>query len=114
MLVTDQSLLQGITAALRILEPARKKLSTIETQRIIECLDECIRRHELAASTVLILLSDNDLLERYSLALGIELVTAIKSHRYAIKPPCHEGCSFANVMLFFHQDFVPLARSFYF
>uniref|UniRef100_H2YX44 Dynein regulatory complex protein 10 n=1 Tax=Ciona savignyi TaxID=51511 RepID=H2YX44_CIOSA len=72
---------QGASAALRILEPARKKLGTVETQRIIECLDECIRRHELVASLMLILLPSEDRLEQFSLALGVDLLTAIKSHR---------------------------------
>nr|CAB3256666.1 IQ domain-containing protein D-like [Phallusia mammillata] len=72
---------QGVSAALRILEPTRKKLATVETQRIIECLDDCIRRHELCAALLYILIPKEEVLEKYSLALGVELTTAIKSHR---------------------------------
>ena len=69
------------SAALKILEPARKKLATVETQRIIECLDECIRRQELATSLLLILLVDDDKLEKFSIGLGNDLLTVIKLHK---------------------------------
>ncbi|CAK8677923.1 unnamed protein product [Clavelina lepadiformis] len=72
---------QGASAALRILEPARKKLATVETQRIIECLDECIRRQELSSVLLLIVMPNDERLEQFSLGLGVEILTAIKSHR---------------------------------
>ena len=75
---------QTTTPALRILEPARKKLATVETQRIIECLDECIRRQELAASLLLILFADDEKLEKFSGRLGPELMDAIKMHKYVL------------------------------
>ncbi|XP_077967615.1 dynein regulatory complex protein 10-like [Styela clava] len=68
---------QGVAAALRILDPARKKLGTVETQRIIACLDETIRRHELLAILPTITLQ----LARFSVSLGNELVAAIQTHK---------------------------------
>lgn len=73
-----------MSAALRILEPARKKLASVETQRIIECLDECIRREELMALLLFVLLADEEQLEKFSIGLGHELVSQLKLHRYAI------------------------------
>lgn len=67
---------QGVAAALRILDPARKKLGTIETQRIVACLDETIRRHELLAILPSIMLQ----MPRYRVSLGADLVAAIQTH----------------------------------
>uniref|UniRef100_F6YJY4 Dynein regulatory complex protein 10 n=1 Tax=Ciona intestinalis TaxID=7719 RepID=F6YJY4_CIOIN len=72
---------KAASAALRILEPARKKLGAVETQRIIECLDECIRRHEVILSMMIILIPSEERLEQFHLALGVDLMTAIKSHK---------------------------------
>ncbi|XP_043924382.1 dynein regulatory complex protein 10 [Protopterus annectens] len=60
--------------ALKILDPGRKKLTSIETQRIISALDECIRKIELV--TLLSYIEGN--LERFSVVLGSELMSAIK------------------------------------
>ena len=70
-------MIQAVAAALRILDPARKKLATVETQRIIACLDETIRRQELLAILPTIALQ----LPRFSVSLGSELVQAIKTHK---------------------------------
>jgi len=44
-------------------------------------LDECIRRQELAASLLLILLADDEKLDQYGIGLGPELMDAIKMHK---------------------------------
>ena len=75
---------QGSSAALKILEPVRKKLATIETQRILVTIDESIRRHEILTSVLLIILPDDDKLNELSMALGMDITTAMKSHRFAI------------------------------
>jgi len=72
---------QGSSAALKILEPVRKKLATIETQRILVTIDESIRRHEILTSVLLIILPDDDKLNELSMALGMDITTAMKSHR---------------------------------
>lgn len=72
---------QGSSAALKILEPVRKKLATIETQRILVTIDESIRRHEILTSVLLIILPNDDKLNELSMALGMDITTAMKSHR---------------------------------
>lgn len=72
---------QGTSAALKILEPVRKKLATIETQRILVTIDESIRRHEILASVLLVILPDEEKLNELSMAVGMEIITAMKSHR---------------------------------
>lgn len=62
---------------LRKLAPARKKLATVEAQRILGSTDEAVRRMESAL--VLPFLSAS--LERFSVSLGAELVAMIEDHR---------------------------------
>lgn len=59
---------------LRILVPAQKKLSTIESQRILTLVDETTKRLEAALSIPLLASS----LERFSIQLGSELVQLLQ------------------------------------
>jgi hypothetical protein len=61
----------------RALEPARKKLSTLESQRIMAVLAEAIRRSELLSSLPRIL----ENLDRYSIALGTDLLKMLQDHK---------------------------------
>lgn len=65
----------------RALEPARKKLSTLESQRIMAVLAESIRKSELLASFPRIIQN----LDRYSVALGSDLVKMFEEHRVIIE-----------------------------
>jgi len=60
----------------RALEPARKKLTTIESQRIMAVFEETIRKAEIV--TALPYITDN--IDRFKVSLGTELVDAIKQH----------------------------------
>ncbi|CAH1802029.1 unnamed protein product [Owenia fusiformis] len=62
---------------LRALEPARKKLTTVESQRILTVLEETIKRSEMI--TILPYLMDN--MDRFAIVLGNELVNMLKTHR---------------------------------
>ena len=61
---------------LRVLDPARKKLSSVEAQRVVAVLDEMIRRAELV--TLLPYITEN--IDRFSVLLGSELVHLLESH----------------------------------
>lgn len=60
----------------RALEPARKKLTTIESQRIMAVFEESIRRAEIV--TALPYIMEN--IDRFKVSLGSELVDVIKQH----------------------------------
>jgi len=60
----------------RALEPARKKLTTIESQRIMAVFEEAIKRAEIV--TALPYIIDN--IDRFKVSLGSELVDGIKQH----------------------------------
>lgn len=62
---------------LRILVPAQKKLSTIESQRVLSVVDETARNLEAA----LVIPSLADSLERLSVPLGSELVKLLREYR---------------------------------
>ncbi|XP_038646441.1 dynein regulatory complex protein 10 [Scyliorhinus canicula] len=62
--------------SLRILEPVRKKLASIEAERIISVVEKTIKKIEII--TLIPHLFDN--INRFSVALGLELVCAIKEH----------------------------------
>ncbi|GCB62813.1 dynein regulatory complex protein 10 [Scyliorhinus torazame] len=62
--------------ALRILEPVRKKLASIEAERIISVVEKTIKKIEIV--TLIPHLFDN--LDRFNVALGLELVCAIKEN----------------------------------
>lgn len=61
---------------LRILEPAQKKLSTIESLRILGVMDETMRKLEVVATLPALV----DSLERFSVSLGSELVLLLKEY----------------------------------
>ncbi|XP_030074392.1 dynein regulatory complex protein 10 [Microcaecilia unicolor] len=63
--------------ALKILGQGRKKLTSIETQRIVSVLDETIKRIELAS--LFCYAADN--LDRFNVVLGSELTCAIREHQ---------------------------------
>ena len=64
----------------RALEPARKKLTTVEAQRVMAVFDETIKRCEIV--TLLPYIMKN--LDRYRVSLGSELVELIKHHEVVI------------------------------
>lgn len=61
---------------LRILAPGQKKLTTIESQRVLAAMDETIKRME--GVMVIPLLTSS--LDRYSITLGSELVQMLKTY----------------------------------
>lgn len=65
----------------RALEPARKKLSTVEAQRIMAVLTDCIRKIELT-SIIPGLCEDPS---RFSVSLGAELLKMLENHRVIMK-----------------------------
>ena len=64
----------------RALEPARKKLSTVEAQRIMAVLTDCIKKIEIT-SAVPDLSSDPG---RFSVSIGSELVSMLEDHKVII------------------------------
>ena len=65
----------------RALEPARKKLSTVEGQRIMAVLYDSIRRTELLTALPYIL----ENVERYKIVLGSDLCNLLESHKVIIQ-----------------------------
>lgn len=65
-----------IKAPLKVLDPVRSKLTTVETKRIVSVLDDTIVKVELV--TVFSHVMEN--LEDFSIALGQELSEAVKEH----------------------------------
>ncbi|XP_033106931.1 dynein regulatory complex protein 10-like [Anneissia japonica] len=61
---------------LRVLDPARKKLTTVESQRVLASLDESIKRAEIV--TLLPFIQQN--IDRFNVVLGSELMNAIQEH----------------------------------
>lgn len=64
----------------RALEPARKKLSTLESQRIMAVLVDTIRKIEIVSSLPYIL----ENLDRFRVTLGSELVKLLEDHKVII------------------------------
>lgn len=62
---------------MRALEPARKKLSTLESQRIMTVLMDTIKRAELVTALPHIL----ENLDKYSVSFGAELVAVLQKHQ---------------------------------
>ena len=62
---------------LRILAPAQKKLTTIESQRVLSVVDETTKRLE----GVLLLPALIESMERFSVSLGSELVSLLEEYR---------------------------------
>lgn len=65
---------------LRALEPARKKLSTLESQRIMSVLVDSIKKSEIV--TVLPYILDN--LDRFRVSLGSDLIRLLEDHKVII------------------------------
>lgn len=61
---------------LRILAPAQKKLTTIESQRVLGVMDETIKRLEGVAALPILVNS----LDRFSVSLGAELVALLEDY----------------------------------
>lgn len=61
---------------LRILAPGQKKLTTIESQRVLAVMDEVMKKLD-NVMTIPVLISS---LERYSVSLGAELVEMLKEY----------------------------------
>ena len=66
---------------LRALEPARKKLTTLESQRIMAVLVDSIKRSEVV--TILPYIVSH--LDRFSVSLGTDLVKMLQDHRVIIQ-----------------------------
>lgn len=66
---------------LRILAPAQKKLTTLESQRVMSVVDETMKRLE----GVLLLPALLDSLDRFSVSLGSELVTLLEDYRRLVE-----------------------------
>jgi hypothetical protein len=65
-----------IADPLKVLEPERKKLTSLESQRVLAVLEDSIRRIEL--STILPFVVEN--LNRFSILLGAELTHLLREH----------------------------------
>ena len=61
----------------RALEPTRKKLSTLESQRIMAVVLDSIRRMELMSVLPIIIKN----IEKYSIAVGSDLIEALEKHK---------------------------------
>ncbi|XP_069817528.1 dynein regulatory complex protein 10 isoform X2 [Dendropsophus ebraccatus] len=63
--------------SLKMLEPGRKKLTSIETQRVVAVLDETIKKLELVS----LFQHAIENLDRYSVIFGSELTGALREHK---------------------------------
>lgn len=77
----DVSLTPSSEDPLRILAPGQKKLSTIESQRVLAVMEEAIKRMNSAMLIPMLAKS----LDRYSIPLGAELVELLKEYGRLIK-----------------------------
>lgn len=77
-LVDDTSLTPSSEDPLRILAPGQKKLSTIESQRVLAVMEEAIKRMK----NCLLIPIFSSSLDRYSVSLGAELVGMVKEYRH--------------------------------
>ncbi|KAM4707473.1 dynein regulatory complex protein 10 [Discoglossus pictus] len=68
---------QPMVDSMKMLEPGRKKLTSVETQRVIAVLDETIKKLELVS--LFPYAADN--LERFSVIFGSELLGALREHQ---------------------------------
>lgn len=68
----------------KLLEPGRRKLSSVESQRIVSSVDDCIRKVEIV--TLLPFIIEN--IDRFSVLLGSELVTLIEEYDLIEKNYC--------------------------
>ncbi len=65
----------------RALQPARKKLSTLEAQRIMAVLVDSIKRTELMAALPFVM----ENMERFSVVLGAQLMKLLEDHKVIIQ-----------------------------
>ena len=65
----------------RALEPARKKLSTVEAQRIMAVLHDSIRRTQLLTALPYIL----ENIDRYKIVLGSDLCNLLEAHKVIVQ-----------------------------
>ena len=65
---------------LRILAPAQKKLTTIESQRVLAVMDEVLKRLD----NVLVLPFLSSSLQRYSVSLGSDLVSLMEEYQHLV------------------------------
>lgn len=77
----DVSLTPSSEDPLRILAPGQKKLSTIESQRVLAVMEEAIKRMNSAMLIPMLAKS----LDRYSITLGAELVELLKEYSQLFK-----------------------------
>ncbi|XP_056384736.1 dynein regulatory complex protein 10 [Hyla sarda] len=63
--------------SMKMLEPGRKKLTSIETQRVVAVLDETIKKLELVS----LFQHAIENLDRYSVVFGAELTGALREHK---------------------------------
>ncbi|KAM4053242.1 dynein regulatory complex protein 10 [Anomaloglossus baeobatrachus] len=63
--------------SIKMLEPGRKKLSSIETQRVVAVLDETIKKLELVS----LFQHAIENVDRYSVVFGSELAGALREHK---------------------------------
>ena len=62
---------------LRILLPSQKKLSSVESQRVLSVLDECIKRIEIVSALPHLINS----LDRHSVSLGADLTSLLTKYK---------------------------------
>ncbi|KAE8634139.1 hypothetical protein XENTR_v10002210 [Xenopus tropicalis] len=74
---SSQSKTSKAQTKIKMLEQGRKKLTSIETQRVISVLDETIKKLELVS----MFQHAVDNLEQYKIVLGSELVGALREHQ---------------------------------
>ncbi|XP_063769375.1 dynein regulatory complex protein 10 [Pseudophryne corroboree] len=63
--------------SLKMLEPGRKKLTSVETQRVVAVLDETIKKLQLVS----LFQHAFENLDRYSIVFGTELMGALREHQ---------------------------------
>ncbi|XP_053556525.1 dynein regulatory complex protein 10 [Bombina bombina] len=74
---TGQMKTESKVSNMKMLEPGRKKLSSLETQRIVAVLDETIKKLQLVS----LFQHAADSLERFSVVFGSELTGALREHK---------------------------------
>ncbi|XP_075069883.1 dynein regulatory complex protein 10 [Mixophyes fleayi] len=77
LLKPNQNKMQHNINSLKMLEPGRKKLSSVETQRVVAVLDETIKKLQLVS----LFGHANENLDRYSIVFGTELMGALREHQ---------------------------------
>lgn len=76
--VDDSSMTPSSEDPLRILAPGQKKLSTIESQRVLAVMEEAIKR----MNNAMLIPTLASALEGYSVSLGVELVEMLRDYNH--------------------------------